>query len=67
MADTGASHYPEAPKNIKVWDIVDGKRLSGGREFTSMELNGKAGFARRNPGGRGRQHLGQCRLGRRRI
>ena len=45
VADTGASHYPEAPKNIKVWDIVDGERLSGGREFTSMELNGKAGFA----------------------
>ncbi len=45
VADTGASHYPNAPKNIKVWDIVDGKRLANGRQFTSMELNGKAGFA----------------------
>jgi len=45
IADTGASHYPDAPKNIKVWDVVDGKRLANGREFTSMELNGKAGFA----------------------
>ena len=45
VADTGASHYPEAPKNIKVWDIVDGVRLAGGREFTSMEMDGKAGFA----------------------
>lgn len=45
VADTGASHYPEAPRNIKVWDVVDGKKLANGREFTSMELDGKAGFA----------------------
>ena len=45
VADTGASHYDDAPRNIKVWDVVDGKRLEGGREFTSMELDGKAGFA----------------------
>ena len=49
VADTGSSHYPNAPKNIKVWDIVDGKRLANGREFASMELelNGKkvAGMA----------------------
>jgi gluconolactonase len=44
IADTGASHYPDAPRNIKVWD-VDGGRLRSGREFVSMELNGKAGFA----------------------
>lgn len=45
VADTGSSHYPDAPKNIKVWDVVDGKKLAGGREFASMELDGKAGFA----------------------
>ena len=45
VADTGASHYEKAPKNIKVWDIVGGKRLANGKEFTSMELKGKAGFA----------------------
>ena len=45
VADTGSSHYPEAPKNIKVWDVVDGKKLAGGREFTSMEMNGVAGLA----------------------
>jgi gluconolactonase len=48
VADTGATHYPEAPKNIKVWDI-DGAKLKNGREFASMkmELNGKevAGLA----------------------
>ncbi|MCA9175918.1 MAG: SMP-30/gluconolactonase/LRE family protein [Planctomycetales bacterium] len=49
VADTGASHYPDAPKNIKVWDVVDGSRLANGREFASMNLmlNGEqvAGFA----------------------
>ncbi len=38
VADTGASHYKDAPKNIKVWDIVDGKKLARGREFASMKL-----------------------------
>lgn len=38
VADTGSSHYKEAPKNIKVWDIVDEKKLTNGREFTSMSL-----------------------------
>lgn len=37
VADTGSSHYPEAPKNIKVWD-VDGKKLLRGRPFASMAL-----------------------------
>lgn len=45
VADTGGSHYPQAPKNIKVWDIKDKRKLKNGREFSSMELNGKAGFA----------------------
>lgn len=37
VADTGASHYPDAPKNIKVWD-VDGGKLKNGREFASMKM-----------------------------
>jgi len=45
VADTGSSHYDGAPKNIKVWDVVDGTRLENGREFASMELEGKAGMA----------------------
>ncbi len=52
-ADTGASHYPEAPKVIRVWDVVEGRRgleLARGRDFASMELalaDGRtvAGFA----------------------
>jgi len=41
VADTGASHYPEAPKNIKVWDIVDEKTAKNGKEFASMNLEMK--------------------------
>lgn len=42
VADTGASHYPEATRQIKVWDIVEEKSLANGRVFASMdlELNG---------------------------
>jgi gluconolactonase len=47
IADTGASHYDEAPRNIKVWDVVDGTKLGKGKEFVSMKLDGydKVGFA----------------------
>jgi gluconolactonase len=31
VADTGASQ-----RNVKVWDVVEGRRLAGGREFVSM-------------------------------
>jgi gluconolactonase len=39
VADSGASHYPEAERIIKVWD-VDGTRLVNGRPFASMALDG---------------------------
>lgn len=45
VADTGASHYPEASKIIKAWDVHDGVKLANGRQFTSMELDGRAGLA----------------------
>jgi gluconolactonase len=49
IADTGATHYEKAPKNIRVYDVVDGKKLANGREFASMKmaLNGRevAGLA----------------------
>jgi gluconolactonase len=45
IADTGSSHYPEAPKNIQVWDVVDNTRLARGREFVSMAMDGRAGLA----------------------
>ena len=39
-ADTGASHYKDksVPKNIKVWNVVDDKTLTHGKEFASMNL-----------------------------
>jgi gluconolactonase len=53
VADTGASHYDDAPRNIKVWDVVEATKLANGREFVSMKMlvdDGKtsaekAGFA----------------------
>ena len=42
VADTGASHYEEAPKNIKVWNVVDEKKLADGKEFASMKLRFRA-------------------------
>jgi gluconolactonase len=39
IADTGSSHYEKAPKNIKVWDVIDdAKKLGKGREFASMKM-----------------------------
>jgi len=42
VADTGSTHYPDVPKQIKVWD-VNGAKLENGRRFISMEMewNGK--------------------------
>ena len=49
VCDTGASHYNDAPKNIRVYDTSDGKKATGGKEYCSMkmDLNGKevAGMA----------------------
>jgi gluconolactonase len=43
ICDTGATHYPDAPKNIMVFDVADGKRLQNGREYCSMKLTMKNG------------------------
>ena len=45
ICDTGASHYREAQKIIKVFDVADGKTLRNGRKYVSMEMDGKAGLA----------------------
>jgi gluconolactonase len=46
ICDTGATHYPEAPKIIRVYDVADGKSLRNGRQYCSMEIPGKgAGLA----------------------
>jgi gluconolactonase len=38
VADTGATHYKEAPRNIKAWDVVETSKLTKGREFASMAM-----------------------------
>ncbi len=43
VVDSGASHYAQAPRNIKVWDVVNGRSLSRGVEFASMKLRTKDG------------------------
>lgn len=45
VADTGASHYPDAKKIIWAYDVVDGVKLARPREFADMTLDGRAGFA----------------------
>jgi gluconolactonase len=45
IADTGSSHYDNAPKNIKMWDVVDGTKLRNGREYVAMQLGDKSGLA----------------------
>lgn len=43
VADTGATHYEKAPREIKVWDVADGKTLRNGRTFVSMVIPGLGG------------------------
>ena len=46
ICETGSTHYPEAPKNIRVYDVADGKTLRNGKQYISMDLPGKgAGLA----------------------
>jgi gluconolactonase len=35
IVDTGATHYPDAPRNIRVYDVADARTLRNGREFVS--------------------------------
>ncbi len=46
ICDTGATHYPDAPKDVRVYDVVDSSALKNGKRFISTELPGKgAGLA----------------------
>ena len=46
ICDTGATHYPDAPKIVKVYDVIDGRKVGNGKPFINMELSGKgAGLA----------------------
>ena len=40
ICDTGATHYPQAPKNIQVFDVsADARKISNGREYISMKMS----------------------------
>ncbi len=46
ICDTGATHEPEVPKIIQMYDVADGVRLRNSKRFCSTELPGKgAGLA----------------------
>lgn len=46
VCDSGATHYPDAPKNIRVYEVVNETGLRNGKQFISTELAGKgAGIA----------------------
>ena len=51
ICDTGASHYEKAPKNIMVFDVVDGTKLGKGKEYISMNLKMKDGVKAGFPDG----------------
>ncbi len=61
VADTGASHYEQAPKNIRVYDVVDGKKLKNGREFASMAM--ETGVVAIGPNGQPIKSKGLSRAG----
>ena len=41
ICDTGSTHYPDAPKNIRVYDVADNKTLKNGKQYISMDMPGK--------------------------
>ncbi len=44
VADTGASHDPEVPREIRVYDVVDGKSLKDSRTFCLIDPGMADGF-----------------------
>jgi len=45
ICDTGVTHYPNARREIRVYDVVDGVRLSNSKQFVSTAWEGYAGIA----------------------
>jgi gluconolactonase len=43
VVDTGATHYPEAPRNIRMYDMVGTAKVKNGREYVSMKMKSKDG------------------------
>jgi gluconolactonase len=45
VADTGTSHYREAPHEIRMWDVKENRALANGRTFASTTMKGYSGGA----------------------
>jgi len=43
VADTGITHFPEAPRNIRVYDLNGTTKVRNGREYTNMKMKTKDG------------------------
>lgn len=44
VADTGASHVPNGPRHLRVFDVGDGGALSGGDLFATCDVGAFDGF-----------------------
>jgi gluconolactonase len=44
IADTGATHVEDGPRHIRVFDVIDGKRLQGGAVFAQCSAGFFDGF-----------------------
>ena len=44
ISDTGATHEPDGPRHIRVFDVVDGRTLAGGGEFAVCDAGIFDGF-----------------------
>ena len=44
IADTGATHDPDGPRHIRVFDVIDGRTLSGGEVFAECDSGLFDGF-----------------------
>lgn len=44
VADSSASHDPARPRHIRVFDVVDNRRLANGREFCALDNGLPDGF-----------------------
>ena len=60
ISDTGNSHDPDGPGHIRVFEVVEGRKLRGGQVFADMS----PGICRRHTDRSRRQPVVQRRLGR---
>lgn len=44
IVDTGRSHKPDGPSHIRVFDVMEGRRLANGRVFVDMSPGGGDGI-----------------------